>query len=215
MEITASLVKELRELTGVGMMECKKALVHSNGDIDKAIDYLRETGVAKAAKKAGRIASEGIVECYVHMGGRIGVMVEVNCETDFAAQNADFKAFAKDLAMQIAANRPEYVKVEDIPAAVIEHEKEIVRTQAINEGKNPNFLDKIIEGRLKKFYEDTVLMNQAYIKDDSMTVQEKLTQLIQKIGENISVRRFVRYERGEGMEKKVDNFVEEVMNQIK
>ena len=215
MEITASLVKELRELTGVGMMECKKALVHSNGDIDKAIDYLRETGVAKAAKKAGRIASEGIVECYVHMGGRIGVMVEVNCETDFAAQNADFKAFAKDLAMQIAANRPEYVKVEDIPAAVIEHEKEIVRTQAINEGKNPNFLDKIIEGRLKKFYEDAVLMNQAYIKDDSMTVQEKLTQLIQKIGENISVRRFVRYERGEGLEKKVDNFVEEVMNQIK
>ncbi len=215
MEITASLVKELRELTGVGMMECKKALVHTDGDIDKAIDYLRETGVAKAAKKAGRIASEGIVECYVHMGGKIGVMVEVNCETDFAAQNADFKAFAKDLAMQIAANKPEYVKVEEIPASVIEHETEIVRQQAINEGKNPNFLDRIIEGRLKKFYEDTVLLNQQFIKDDSMTVQDKLTQLIQKIGENISIRRFVRYERGEGLEKKVDNFVEEVMNQIK
>ncbi|MBR2902152.1 MAG: translation elongation factor Ts [Clostridia bacterium] len=215
MEITASLVKDLRERTGVGMMECKKALVHTDGDIEKAIDYLRETGVAKAAKKAGRIASEGIVECYVHGGGRIGVMIEVNCETDFAAQNPEFKEFAKDLAMQIAANRPEYVKREDVPAAVVEHEKDIVRQQAINEGKNPNFLDKIIEGRLKKFYEDAVLMEQSFIKDENLTVQDKLTQLIQKIGENISVRRFVRYERGEGLEKKVDNFVEEVMNQIK
>lgn len=215
MEITASLVKDLRERTGVGMMECKKALVHTDGDIEKAIDYLRETGVAKAAKKAGRIASEGIVECYVHGGGRIGVMIEVNCETDFAAQNPEFKEFAKDLAMQIAANRPEYVKIEDVPAAVVEHEKDIVRQQAINEGKNPNFLDKIIEGRLKKFYEDAVLMEQSFIKDENISVQDKLTQLIQKIGENISVRRFVRYERGEGLEKKVDNFVEEVMNQIK
>ncbi len=215
MEITASLVKTLRERTGVGMMECKKALVHTDGDFDKAIDYLREIGVAKAAKKAGRIASEGIVECYVHGGGRIGVMIEVNCETDFAAQNPEFKEFAKDLAMQVAANRPEYVKREEIPAEVVEHEKDIVRQQAINEGKNPNYLDKIIEGRLKKFYEDAVLMEQSFIKDETITVQDRLTQLIQKIGENISVRRFVRYERGEGLEKKSDNFVEEVMNQIK
>ncbi len=215
MEITASLVKELRERTGVGMMECKKALVHSDGDMEKAIDYLRETGVAKAAKKAGRIAAEGAVECYVHGGGRIGVIVEVNCETDFAAQNPEFKEFAKDIAMQIAASKPEYVKVEDIPAEVVEHEKDIARQQALNEGKNPNFLDKIIEGRVKKFYDEAVLLNQQFIKDESVTVQERLTQLIQKIGENITIRRFVRYERGEGIEKKADNFVEEVMNQIK
>ncbi|HHY64602.1 MAG TPA: translation elongation factor Ts [Clostridiaceae bacterium] len=215
MEISAGLVKDLRDRTGAGIMDCKKALAETNGDIDKAIEYLREKGIAKAAKKAGRLASEGIVEAYIHGGGRIGVLVEVNIETDFAAKNEEFRAFVKDIAMQIAAMSPQYVKREDIPAEVIEKEREILKAQAINEGKPANIADKIVNGRIEKFYNEVCLLEQPFIKDNEKTVEQVLKEKIAKIGENISIRRFVRYEMGEGLEKKEENFAEEVMKQLK
>ena len=212
--ITANAVKDLREKTGVGMMECKKALVDAQGNIDKAIDLLRERGLANAQKKAGRIASEGIVGSYIHGGGRIGVLVEVNIETDFAANNDDFKAYVKNIAMQIAASKPIYVRREEVPSEIIDKEKEILRIQALNEGKPEKIVDKIVEGRIDKYYKDTCLMDQAYIKDTDISVNDMTIQLIQKIGEKISVRRFARYEMGEGLQKKQENFADEVSKQI-
>ncbi|MFA7673364.1 MAG: translation elongation factor Ts [Clostridia bacterium] len=212
--ISASAVKDLREKTGVGMMECKKALVDAQGNIDKAVDILRERGLANAQKKAGRIASEGIVGSYIHGGGRIGVLVEVNIETDFAANNDDFKAYVKNIAMQIAASKPEYVRREEVPSEIIEKEKEILRIQALNEGKPEKIVDKIVEGRIEKYYKDMCLMDQPYIKDTDLSVNDMTIQLIQKIGEKISVRRFARYEMGEGLQKKQENFAEEVSKQI-
>ena len=204
--ITAEQVRELRELTGAGMMECKRVLEETNADKEKASELLRERGVVKAAKKAGRIAAEGLVESYIHGDGRIGVLVEVNIETDFAAKNPEFREFVKDIAMQIAATKPEYVKREEVPAEVIEKEKEIIKAQALNEGKP--------EGRIDKFFAETCLLEQDFIKDPDKTVQQVLTEKIANIGENITIRRFVRFERGEGIAKKEENFAEEVMKQI-
>lgn len=212
--ITAEQVKELRELTGAGMMECKKVLEETNGDREKATELLRERGVVKAAKKAGRIAAEGLVESYIHGDGRIGVLVEVNIETDFAAKNPEFREFVKDVAMQIAANKPEYVKREDVPAEVVEKEKEIIRAQALNEGKPEAAVERIIAGRIDKYFAESCLLDQEFIKDPDKTVQQVLTEKIANIGENITIRRFVRFERGEGIEKKEENFAEEVMKQI-
>jgi elongation factor Ts len=215
MEINASMVKDLRERTGAGMMDCKKALIETNGDLEKAIEYLREKGIAKAAKKAGRAASEGIVESYIHGGGRIGVLVEVNIETDFAAKNEEFRSFVKDVAMQIAAMNPTYVKREDVPADIIEKEKEILKAQAINEGKPAHIAEKMVNGRIEKFYNEICLLEQPFIKENDKTVQQVLQEKISTIGENISIRRFARFEMGEGLEKKEENFADEVMKQIK
>lgn len=213
--ITAEMVKQLRESTGAGMMDCKKALTDANGDMTKAVELLRERGVAKAVKKAGRVAAEGIVDAYIHGDGRIGVLVEVNTETDFAAKNEDFKAFVKDVAMQIAAARPEYVRREEVPAEIVEKEKEILRAQALNEGKPEKIVDKMVEGRIEKFYKEVCLLEQPFIKDPDKTIQEILTEKIATIGENITIRRFARFEKGEGIEKKEENFAEEVMKQLK
>ncbi len=215
MEITASMVKDLRDRTGAGMMDCKKALQENNGDMEKAIEYLREKGLAKAAKKAGRLASEGIVDAYIHGNGRIGVLVEVNIETDFAAKNQDFRAFVKDIAMQIAAMNPKYVRREDVPAEVVEKEKEILKAQAVNEGKPEHIAEKIVAGRIDKFFNEICLLEQPFIKDSDKTVEQVLQEKIATIGENMNIRRFVRYEMGEGLEKKEENFAEEVMKQIK
>lgn len=212
--ITAELVKQLRERTGSGMMDCKKALTETNGDMDKAIEYLREKGLASAAKKAGRIAAEGLVESYIHGDGRIGVLVEVNIETDFAAKNDKFKAFVKNVAMQIAASKPEYVRREEVPADVVEKEKEILKAQALNEGKPEKIVEKMVEGRIDKFYKEICLLEQPFIKDPDKTVQQLLTENVAAIGENINIRRFVRFERGEGLTKKEENFADEVMKQI-
>ena len=212
--ITAEQVRELRELTGAGMMECKRVLEETNGDKEKATELLRERGVVKDAKKAGRIAAEGLVESYIHGDGRIGVLVEVNIETDFAAKNPEFREFVKDIAMQIAATKPEYVKREEVPAEVIEKEKEIIKAQALNEGKPEAAIEKIVTGRIDKFFAEACLLEQDFIKDPDKTVQQVLTEKIANIGENITIRRFVRFERGEGIAKKEENFAEEVMKQI-
>ncbi len=213
--VEASVVKELRERTGAGMMDCKKALTESNGDMEKAIEILREKGLAAAAKKAGRIASEGIVDAYIHGGGRIGVLIEVNSETDFVAKNEEFRQFVKDMAMQVAAANPLYVRREEVDPHVIEKEREIYRAQALNEGKPEKIVDKMVEGRVEKYYKEICLLEQPFIKDTDRTVKDVLNGMIAKIGENISIRRFVRFEKGEGLEKKEDNFVEEVMSQMK
>ena len=212
--ITAEQVRELRELTGAGMMECKKVLEETNGDREKATELLRERGVVKAAKKAGRIAAEGLVESYIHGDGRIGVLVEVNIETDFAAKNPEFREFVKDVAMQIAAAKPEFVKREEVPAEIIEKEKEIIRAQALNEGKPEAAIEKIVTGRIDKYFAEACLLEQDFVKDPDKTIQQVLTEKIANIGENITIRRFVRFERGEGVEKKQENFAEEVMKQI-
>jgi elongation factor Ts len=213
--VTAGMVKELREKTGAGMLDCKKALDEAQGDVTKASEILREKGLAAAANKAGRIATEGLVESYIHAGGRVGVLVEVNCETDFVAKTDQFKAFVKDIAMQIAAVNPTYVRSEEVPADAIEKEKEILRNQALNEGKPEKIIDKMVEGRILKYYEEHCLMEQSFIKDPDKTITTIVNEKIATIGENISIRRFVRFELGEGLEKKVDNFVEEVMAQAK
>ena len=212
--ITAEQVRELRELTGAGMMECKRVLEETNGDKEKASELLRERGVVKAAKKAGRIAAEGLVESYIHGDGRIGVLVEVNIETDFAAKNPEFREFVKDIAMQIAATKPEYVKREEVPTEVIEKEKEIIKAQALNEGKPEAAIEKIVTGRIDKFFAETCLLEQDFIKDPDKTVQQVLTEKIANIGENITIRRFVRFERGEGIEKVVEDFATEVAKQM-
>ncbi|NLO96624.1 MAG: translation elongation factor Ts [Peptococcaceae bacterium] len=213
--ISAALVKELRERTGAGMLDCKKALTESNGDMDKAIDILREKGLAAAAKKEGRIAAEGLVEAYIHGGGRIGVLVEVNCETDFVARGDEFKQFVKDIAMQIAAAKPLYINKEDVPEDVLEHERQIFRAQALNEGKPEKIIDKMVEGRIEKFYKEVCLMEQPFIKDPDTTIKDLVIQKIAKIGEKISIRRFARYELGEGIEKRQENFADEVMKEIR
>jgi len=213
--ITAEMVKQLRERTGAGMMDCKKVLSETDGDMERAVELLREKGLAAAAKKAARIAAEGIVESYIHGGGRIGVLVEVNCETDFVAQNEDFKSLVKDICMQIAASRPEYIRREEVEMGVIEKEKEILRAQALNEGKPAHIVDKMVEGRIEKFYKEVCLLEQPFIKDPDKTVQQIVTEKIASIGENISVRRFARFEKGEGIQKKEENFADEVMKQIK
>lgn len=212
--VTAGMVKELREKTGAGMMDCKKALSESNGDMEKAIEILREKGIASAAKKAGRIAAEGLVDSYIHGDGRIGVLVEVNIETDFAAKNEEFKAFVKDIAMQVAAAKPEYVRREEVPADIIEKEKEILKAQALNEGKPEKIVEKMVEGRIEKFYKEVCLLEQPWVKDPDKSIQELLNEKIATIGENINIRRFARFERGEGIEKKQEDFREEVMKQI-
>lgn len=212
--VTAELVKELRESTGAGMMECKKVLVETNGDLAKAAELLRERGIAKAAKKSGRIAAEGLVDSYIHGDGRIGVLLEVNIETDFAAKNEQFKSFVKDIAMHIAAAAPEYVRREEVSDEVLQKEMEILKAQAINEGKPVDIAEKIVQGRIGKFYSEICLLEQPFVKDPDMTVEKYVASFIATIGENINIRRFVRYERGEGLEKKEENFADEVMKQI-
>ncbi len=221
MSISASMVKELREQTGAGMMDCKKVLVEADGDMTKAAELLREKGLSGAAKKASRIASEGVVVSYIH-GGRIGSIIEINSETDFVAKNDDFQAFAKDMAMQVAASNPKYVRREEVPADVANEEREVLIKQAMNENaekgmdeaKSKMIAEKKVEGRMNKFYEQICLLEQPFIKDPSITVQELLTNLVAKIGENIQIRRFVRYEVGEGLEKREENFADEVAKQM-
>ena len=213
--ISAQMVKELRETTGAGMMDCKKALVETNGDMEKAVDYLREKGLAAAAKKSGRVAAEGVVESYIHGAGKIGVMIEVNCETDFVAKTPEFHYFVRDLAMQVAAANPQYLSRTEVPAAIIEHEREILRAQALNEGKPEKIVDKMVDGRVEKFYKDNCLLEQTFIKDPDKSVTDVVNAQISKIGENIVVRRFVRYQMGEGLEKKVTDFAAEVAEAVK
>lgn len=211
MEITASMVKDLRERTGAGMMDCKKALVECEGNVEKAIDYLREKGIAKAAKKAGRIAAEGLVDAYIHMGGRIGVLLEINCETDFVAKTDNFKSLCHDVAMHIAAANPQYVRREEVPTDALDKEKEVLRAQALNEGKPEKIVDRMVEGRVEKYYKEICLMEQPYVKDPDKTIGDLIAETTATIGEKITIRRFTRYERGEGLEKRQDNFAEEVM----
>ena len=213
--ITASMVKELRTRTGVGMMDCKKALTEANGDMEKAVDILREKGLSKAAKKAGRIAAEGIVGSYIHGNGRIGVLVEVNCETDVVAQTEGFHALVKDIAMQIAAANPLYVSREEVPADVISHEKEVYRQEALNEGKPEKIVDRMVEGRIEKYFKEVCLLDQPFIKDGDKTINDVVLEATVKMGEKVSIRRFTRYQLGEGIEKKQENFADEVMSQIK
>jgi len=200
--ITAAMVKELRERTGCGMMDCKNALVEAGGDLEKAIEVLRSKGLAKAAKKAGRVASEGLVEAYIHLGGRIGVLVEVNCETDFVAKTNEFKQLCRDIAMQIAAARPEFVTRDEVSPEIIEREKRILRQQALNEGKPEKVIEKMVEGRMEKYFKENCLLEQVFIKDQDKTIQEVVNEYIVRLGENITVRRFARFEVGEGIEKK-------------
>ena len=197
MSVSAKEVKELRERTGVGFLDARAALEESGGDFDKAVDYLREKGLAKAAKRAGREASEGILELYDHGNGRVGVMVEVNCETDFVARSEAFRTFSHEVALQIAAASPQYVKADEITQDVLDHEAEIARNRALEEGKPEKILDRIIEGRLVKFKEEVVLLNQPYIRDESKTIEQYLHETVAAIGENIVIRRFVRWEVGE------------------
>ena len=211
--ISASSVKELREMTGAGIMDCKKALQEADGNKEKAIDILREKGISAAAKKADRIAAEGIVESYIHMGGKIGVLVEVNCETDFVAKTPEFKSFVRDIAMHVAATNPQYLSKEDVPEKDIAKEKEILRAQALSEGKPEKIVDRMVEGRLGKYFREICLLEQAFVKDPDKTIQDIVNEQIARIGENIRIRRFVRYEMGEGLEKRQNDFAKEVMDQ--
>ena len=211
---TSEMIKQLRERTGAGMLDCKKALEACGGDIEKAIEELRKKGLAQVAKKAGRIAAEGVVDAYIHGNGRIGVLVEVNIETDFAAQNEEFRTFVKDIAMQIAASKPEYVDRDDVPASVLEKEKEIIRSQSMQEGKPEKVVEKMLAGRIEKFYKENCLLEQPWIRDPAVTIRQLLNERIAKIGENINIRRFVRFERGEGITRKEENFADEVNKQI-
>ena len=211
---TTSDVMKLRQTTGVGMMDCKKALVETDGNMEKAIEYLREKGMATAAKKAGRIAAEGVVASYIHLGGKVGVLVEINCETDFVARGEQFNKLAHDIALHIAAAMPEYVRADEVPADIIEKEKEIITAQAKNEGKPEQAIARIVEGKVKKYYEDFCLMNQKFVKDPDKTVEQVVTEAIAAIGEKITVRRFTRYEMGEGLEKKKENLADEVEAQV-
>lgn len=213
--ITASMVKELRTRTGVGMMDCKKALTEANGDMEKAVDILREKGLSKVAKKAGRIAAEGIVGSYIHGNGRIGVLVEVNCETDFVAQTEGFHALVKDIAMQIAAANPLYVSREEVPADVISHEKEVYRQEALNEGKPEKIVDRMVEGRVEKYFKEVCLLDQPFIKDGDKTINDVVLEATVKMGEKVSIRRFTRYQLGEGIEKKQENFAAEIASMVK
>ncbi|MGB5657915.1 MAG: translation elongation factor Ts [Thermoanaerobaculia bacterium] len=214
MQVTPQLVKELRERTGAGMMDCKRALVDSEGDVEKAIELLRKRGMATAAKKAGRVAAEGVVSSYIHAGGRIGVLLEVNCETDFVARTDDFQNLVKDLGMHIAASDPRVVSRDEVTDAILERERAIYRDQAVESGKPENVLDRIVEGKIEKFYSESVLMEQPFIKNPEVTVQELVNEVIAKLGENIQVRRFARFKVGEGIEKAAVDFSEEVRAQV-
>jgi elongation factor Ts len=213
MEFTAKDVMELRGRTGAGMMDCKKALTATEGDMEKAIDFLREKGLAAAAKKQSRIAAEGIVDSYVHMGGRVGVLLEVNCETDFVAKTDEFKELVHDIALQIVASAPEYVRREEVQAEHLEHEKEILAAQARNEGKPEKIIEKMVQGRVDKFYKEVCLLEQPFVKNPDITIEQLVNEKIAKIGEKISVRRFVRYKMGDGLEKKVNDLAAEVAEQ--
>ena len=215
MAVSASDVKALREATGAGMMDCKKALTEADGNMEKATEILREKGLAAAAKKSGRIAAEGVVASYIHMGGRIGVLVEVNCETDFVAKTDQFQSFVRDIAMQIAASNPLYLSSEEVPQDTIDKEKEILRIQAINEGKPEKIVNNMVEGRIKKYFKEVCLLDQPFVKDPDKSIADYVKEQIAALGKNITIRRFTRYEMGEGLQKREDNFVEEVMNQAK
>ena len=212
-EITATLIKDLRERTGAGMADCKKALTEVSGDMDKAIDYLRAKGLAKAAKKAGREATEGLVVSYIHGGGRIGVLVEINCETDFVARNEDFMGFTRDVAMQIAAMAPQFVRTEEVSADAIAHEREVLLAKAKETGKPEPVIQKMVDGQISKWMKEICLLDQPFVKDPDKTIEQLQQELIAKIGENIKIRRFVRFELGEGLEKKKDDFAAEVAKQ--
>jgi elongation factor Ts len=203
-------IKELRQRTGAGILDCKKALTENDGDIEKAIDWLRAKGISKAAKKAGRAATEGLVHAYIHAGGRIGVLLEVNCETDFVAMNDQFKSLVHDISMHIAATRPEYVSREQVPPEDVEREKAIQIARVIEEGKPAHIAERIVEGRIGKWFQDVCLIDQKFVKDDSKTIGQLVTDAVVTIGENIRIRRFVLYELGEGLEKKSDDFAAEV-----
>jgi elongation factor Ts len=207
------MVKELRERTQAGLLDCKNALSETDGDMDKAVEYLRKKGLSKAAKKAGRIATEGAIVSYVH-GGRVGVLLEVNCETDFVGKTEDFQTFCREVALQIAAMNPQAVAREDMDTSKVEAERRILREKAIAEGKPEKIVDKIVDGQINKFFSENVLLEQAFVKDDKKTIEDVQRELIAKIGENVKIRRFVRYELGEGLEKKQENFAAEVAAQI-
>jgi elongation factor Ts len=196
-EISAALVKQLREKSGAGIMDCKSALKECDGDIEKASDFLRKKGLATAAKRAGRAMSEGVIEAYIHMGGKLGVIVEVNCETDFVAKNDDFKEFAKNVAMHIAATGPVGIREEDVPEEVVNREKDVYRGQALELGKPEKMIEKIVEGKLNKFFKENCLMNQAYVRNPDLTIADLINELIAKIGENITIKRFERFQIGE------------------
>ena len=214
MAFTAKDVQDLRQRTGAGMMDCKHALEATDGNAEKAIEWLREKGIATAAKKAGRIASQGVVDSYIHMGGKVGVLVEVNCETDFVAKGEGFLQFVHEVALQIAAAKPTYVSKEEVPAEVIAHEKEIALAQINNDPKMASKPDavkeKIVEGKIETYYKENVLLEQAYVREPSMQIKQLVVETTAKCGEKVSIRRFTRYEMGEGLEKKVDNFAEEI-----
>ena len=213
MAFTAKDVVELREKTGVGMLDCKKALTECNGDMAKAVDYLRERGIAQAAKKQSRIAAEGAVFSYIHMNGTIGVLLEVNCESDFVAKSPAFQELGHNIAIHIAAANPKYIAIDEVDVTELEKEKEILKAQALNEGKPAAVVEKMVEGRIKKYYKEVCLLEQEYVKDPSKTISQLITDSINKIGEKITIRRFVRYQMGEGLEKRKDDFVEEVKKQ--
>jgi elongation factor Ts len=210
MAITAQLVSELRHKTGAGMMDCKKALSETGGDLERAIDYLRMKGLSAAAKKAGRIAAEGAVASYIHAGGKIGVLLEVNCETDFVARNVDFQAFLKDVCMHVAASSPSYVSRDEVPAPEVLREREILAAQARESGKPEEVVKKMVEGRLGKFFKDVCLLEQPFVKDTDKSVEQVLSELVAKIGEKIVIRRFVRWGLGEGLQKRSEDFAAEV-----
>ncbi len=214
MDIPATRVKELREKTGAGMMDCKTALVETGGNLEKAVDFLRQKGLADAGKKSGRSATEGLVHSYIHAGGKIGVLIEVNCETDFVARTDQFQELVKELAMQVAAANPLCVNREDLPAEVLEREREVYRAQALETGKPENVLNKIVEGKIGKYYRDVVLMEQAFIKDPDKDVQTLVKEKIAELGENVSIRRFTRYQVGEGLEREEKDLAQEVQEQI-
>ncbi|MBR2969362.1 MAG: translation elongation factor Ts [Clostridia bacterium] len=214
MNFTAKDVAALRERTGAGMMDCKKALTECDGNAEKAVEYLREHGIAKAAKKAGRIAAEGVVDSYIHMGGKVGVLVEVNCESDFVARGEQFKNLVHDIALHIAASKPEYLCKEEVPAEIIESERKILLAQALEEGKPQHIAEKMVEGRIKSYYEDNCLLNQKFVKDPSKTIEQLVVEATATIGEKIAVRRFVRFEMGEGLQKKSENLADEVAAQV-
>jgi elongation factor Ts len=213
MEISATQVKELRERTGAGMMECKTALRESQGDVDKAITFLRQRGLAAAAKKSGRIASEGVVLSYIHPGGRIGVLLEVNCEADFVAKTPEFQTLVRDVALHVAASNPRFIDRNEVDAATLAAEREIYRAQALASGKPAQVVDRIVDGKMDRYYEETCLLEQPFVRDPDRTVRDVVTAAIAKLGENIRVRRFVRYELGEGIEKRRDDFAAEVKAQ--
>jgi elongation factor Ts len=213
MEVTAQMVKQLRERTGAPMMDCKAALGESQGDVEKAIDVLRKKGLSQAAKKSGRVTAEGAVGSYIHAGGKIGVLVEVNCETDFVARTEGFQELLRDIAMHIAAADPKFVGREEVTPEVLERERAIFRDQALASGKPANIVDKIVDGKLEKYYSEYVLLEQPFVKDPDKTISQLVAEKVGKIGENIKVRRFARFKLGEGIEKRADDFAAEVMAQ--